>query len=50
MSDSSTFSFDAFITAVDEKRLTEELRWYELAEVLWQQSAGLNKRLGDAPI
>ena len=50
MSGDATFDFAAFINEVDRARRAERLGWYELAEVLWNQSAGLNARRGDHPI
>lgn len=35
----ATFDFGAFMSAVDSERRAEGLRWYDLADVLWEQSA-----------
>ena len=50
MSGNATFNFATFIKEVDRERQAQGLRWYELADVLWNQSAGLNALLGDHPI
>ncbi|MTD15097.1 hypothetical protein GIS00_14230 [Nakamurella sp. YIM 132087] len=42
--------FDAFFSAVDERRRQERLGWFEFADVLWQQSEVLNVSLGDHPL
>jgi hypothetical protein len=47
---SSTFDFDAFITAVDRQRRAQGLTWYELAAALWDQSADLNAHRHDHPL
>ena len=50
MARTTGFDFDEFIRTVDAQRREQGLRWTELAAVLWDQSAGLNARLGDHPI
>ncbi len=45
----STFDFDAFIGAVNGERQRQGLTWYELAAVLWDESAELNERRNDHP-
>ncbi len=50
MSGAAIFEDAAFIEAVYHERQAQGLRWHELADVLWNQSAGLNARLGDHPI
>ena len=40
------FDGGALVSAVDAKRAEHELQWTALADVLWQQSADLNARLG----
>lgn len=50
MSGHATFDFAAFIEEVDRERQAQGLRWHDLADVLWNQSAGLNAHLGDHPI
>ena len=40
----------AFINDVDRERQAQDLRWHEFADVLWNQSSGLNERLGDHPL
>jgi len=46
----ATFDFDAFITAVDRERRQQQLRWVELADALWEQSADLNAHRNDHPL
>ena len=46
----ATFDFGAFMSAVDSERRAHELRWYDLADVLWEQSAELNAHPGEHPI
>jgi hypothetical protein len=41
------FDGDALISALDEQRARHQLGWTELAQELWQQSAGLNAQRGD---
>ncbi len=50
MSRTGAFDFAAFIGRVDQERQAKQLRWHDLADVLWQQSAELNERVGRAPI
>lgn len=50
MSALTAFDFAAFIGEVDRERQAQGLRWTELADVLWDQSARLNARLNDSPI
>ncbi len=51
MSAAATFDFDAFFGALDARRRTKELGWYELAGELWDQSAQLNaQRADDHPL
>ena len=50
MSGTRSFDFAAFIAEVDRERQAQHLGWYELAGVLWNQSAELNARIGDHPI
>ena len=45
----STFDFDGFIGAVNGERRRQGLTWYDLAAVLWEQSAELNARRNDHP-
>jgi hypothetical protein len=44
------FDFDAFFAALDAERRERGLGWYELADELWAQSAGLNARRNDHPL
>ena len=46
----ATFDFGAFMSAVDSERRADGLRWYDLADVLWEQSAELNAHRGEHPI
>ena len=44
----ATFDCEALYNALDEQRTARGLGWYELADLLWEQSAVLNaKREGD---
>ncbi|GGL37998.1 hypothetical protein H9L10_12420 [Phycicoccus endophyticus] len=46
-----TFDREALYAALDERREAGGLGWYDLADELWQQSAGLNEaRTTDHPI
>ncbi len=44
------FDFDAFFGALDAARRARGLGWFELADVLWEQSAELNARRDDHPL
>ena len=46
----STFDFDAFMSAVDSERRARGMRWYDLADALWKQSADLNAHRNDHPL
>src|SRR3954447_24862637 len=46
----ATFDFAAFFGAVDDARRRRELRWYGLAEELWELSAQLNAERDDHPL
>ena len=46
----STFDFNAFIAAADSERRKQELRWVDLADALWDQSAYLNAHRNDHPL
>jgi hypothetical protein len=46
----ATFEFDEFMVAVDSKRREQGLTWYDLAAVLWEQSAELNAHRSDHPL
>jgi hypothetical protein len=47
----AVFDCDALYVALDAKRRSRELGWYELADELWEQSAELNvAREGDHPL
>ncbi len=45
-----TFDFDAFTSAVDGARRASGMTWFELADVLWDQSAELNAQRNDHPL
>ncbi len=45
-----TFDCGALFDALDAQRREHGLGWYELADVLWQQSSGLNAQRGDHPL
>ena len=46
-----TFDCGALYEALDERRIARGLGWYELADLLWEQSADLNaQREGDHPL
>jgi hypothetical protein len=42
-----TFDCAALYAALDERRAARGLGWYELADLLWDQSEDLNARRGD---
>jgi hypothetical protein len=44
------FDCGALFEALDEKRQVGDLGWYDLADVLWQQSADLNAVRDDHPL
>ena len=44
------FDFAAFFGALDAERRVRGLGWYELADELWAQSAGLNAQRDDHPL
>jgi hypothetical protein len=46
----ATFEFDAFMFAVNSKRRKQRLTWFDLAGVLWEQSAELNAHRADHPL
>jgi hypothetical protein len=46
----ATFDFAAFFAAVDDARRERELRWFTLADELWELSAQLNAERGDHPL
>lgn len=47
----ATFDFPAFAAAFDGERVTRDLGWYDLADVVWAQSAALNaQRPQDHPM
>ena len=50
MSRRATFDFAAFVAAVDHQRRALDLSWYDLAAVLWDQSAELNAHRNDHPL
>jgi hypothetical protein len=47
---SATFDFAEFISAVDSERRARGMRWYDLADALWEQSADLNAHRNDHPL
>lgn len=47
----ATFDCAALYNALDEQRQARGIGWYELADLLWEQSADLNaERKGDHPL
>ncbi len=50
VSSSATFDFEAFMSVVDSERRERGMGWYDLANLLWEQSADLNAHLGDHPL
>ena len=46
----ATFDFAAFFAAVDDARRDRKMRWGELADELWDQSAQLNAQREDHPL
>ena len=46
----ATFDFDAFMSAVDGERRRQALTWFDLAKVVWEQSAELNSHRSDHPL
>ena len=46
----AVFDFGAFVAAFDAARRDRALDWYEFADELWEQSAGLNTELMDHPL
>jgi hypothetical protein len=44
------FDCDALFEALDAKRQAGDLGWYDVADVLWEQSAGLNAVRDDHPL
>lgn len=45
----ATFDFDGFIGSVNDERRRQDLTWYDLAAVLWDESSELNARRHDHP-
>lgn len=43
----TVLDFDALYDALDDRRVERGLGWYELADLLWEQSADLNARRTD---
>src|SRR5512146_458074 len=46
----ATFDFAAFFAAIDDARRDRKMRWGELADELWDQSAQLNAQREDHPL
>src|SRR5438128_2033575 len=44
------FDCDALYDALDHRRRTADLSWYELADELWELSADLNAERADSPL
>ena len=49
-SDVPRFDMDAFFAALNDGRQARGWGWYDMADVLWQQSSDLNAVLGDHPL